>query len=715
MHHFPLLHRKVLPIFEHLNRNLFLIFSSKSLSQLYGVSSRRVAALTAFGILLPEDLLRLRPHRYLDRSTIKFPREARESDTATFVGTIIDTGEVRNGRATRFECRISDGRAELRGVWFNGVSWIKKRLEKGQNIALFGQVRRFGRHLSIAHPDFEILEGLDDISSFSRIIPVYPSGKDLLQAGITSSLLSRWIADLHGASTFADPLPESIKQQRGLCGLEEAYRYLHRPETMDQPEKARRRLAFEELLLFQCALQKLRLVERTKAPGPVFQKSTPYTAAFFNQHLPFQLTEGQKSALAEIKKDVRTGLLMNRLVQGDVGAGKTVVAIGAMLMAIDNGYQAAMMAPTELLAEQHYRTISSLLAPLQLDVRLLTGSQSNAPRQETLSAVQRGDCNILVGTHALVEDTVRFQNLGLAVVDEQHRFGVAQRQALSEKGQRPHVLVMSATPIPRSLAMTVYGNLDVSVVSGLPSGRKPVVTMLLRESDRELMMKRLVEKLRNGEQAFVVFPLIEDSALIDLKSATYGFEQIQRRLPEFNVALLHGRMKRDERDQIMQAFKNREYQVLVSTTVIEVGIDVPNASTMIIEHAERFGLAQLHQLRGRVGRGTNASFCYLMAGKAVSEDGWQRLRMMEQTNDGFEIAEADLKIRGPGDFLGTKQSGLPDFAFADLIQDQLLLADARSTAEVIFREDPELNLPQHRVLKRSLEQYLKTRMHLLGA
>jgi ATP-dependent DNA helicase RecG len=332
-----------------------------------------------------------------------------------------------------------------------------------------------------------------------------------------------------------------------------------------------------------------------------------------------------------------------------------------------------------------------------------------------LEAVQRGACNILVGTHALVEDTVRFQNLGLVVVDEQHRFGVAQRQALSEKGHRPHVLVMSATPIPRSLAMTVYGNLDVSVVSGLPSGRKPVVTMLLRESDRELMMKRLVEKLRNGEQAFVVFPLVEDSALIDLKSATYGFEQIKRRLPEFNVALLHGRMKRDEREQIMQAFKNREYQVLVATTVVEVGIDVPNASIMIIEHAERFGLAQLHQLRGRVGRGTNASFCYLMAGKAVSEDGWQRLRIMEQTNDGFEIAEADLKIRGPGDFLGTKQSGLPDFVFADLIQDQLLLADARATAEVIFREDPELNLPQHRVLKRSLEQYLKSRMHLLGA
>jgi ATP-dependent DNA helicase RecG len=692
-----------------------VIFSSIPLQNISGISGRRLTVLAAAGITTPEDLLRLRPNRYLDRSTVCFPSEAREQDIATFVGTVVRVDELRSGKRTRLDCTISDGRSQLHGVWFQGHNWVKKAIQPGQHIAFFGQVRRFGKSLSIAHPDFDILEGIDDLSSFSRIVPIYPSNKPFQDAGISSGLLSRWIKSVLDHTIIHDPVPAPILASHGLAGLGDAVRALHFPDTIKNAERARLRLAFDELFLFQCALMQIRGIQRARIQGYVFTNSSPLTSRFFNTQLPFALTEGQKSALSEIKADVRSGFQMNRLVQGDVGAGKTIVALGAILLALDNGYQAAFMAPTELLAEQHFRTLQKLLAGMDVNVRLLTGNQSASVRMDILTSVESGTCQILIGTHALIEDTVRFRNLGLAVVDEQHRFGVAQRMALGSKGGQPHVLVMSATPIPRSLAMTVYGNLDVSIVKGLPSGRKPVATMLLRETDRTVLLQQLKEKLNAGQQAFVVFPLIEDSEVLDLKSATYGAEQYSQQLPGFRVALLHGRLKKDERETIMTAFQQREIDVLVSTTVIEVGIDIPNASTIIIEHAERFGLAQLHQLRGRVGRGNLSSACYLMAGKAVSADGWHRLRTMERTNDGFEIAETDLSIRGPGDFLGTKQSGLPEFVFADIVKDQLLLMEAKAAAERIFKDDPLLSAPEHDVLRKELAFTLKKRADLMQA
>lgn len=685
------------------------------LTGIRGISTRRVEALASAGIRTPFHLLQFAPVRYLDRSTVKPLHEASDGLQASFAGVVTHIHDVRFGKRTRLEIVLSDGTGRLTGVWFNSGAWVKKQLEVGAKAVFFGTVKRFGRSMSIAHPDFESLEASDDLEHFSRIIPVYPGPKALVEAGIRSGLLSRWTDEVLRTVSLQESLPPAICEKFGLVSRSAAYRMLHQPENIREPERAKRRLAFEELFFFQSAVVRLKKHNRERLPGPVFSSSSPYTQAFFNKFLPFELTEGQRSALKEIKLDMRSGRQMNRLVQGDVGAGKTLVAIGAMLLALDNGFQAAFMAPTELLTEQHFKTLTSMLAPLEINIRLLSGSQTVAVRNDVLTAVTGGQCQILVGTHALIQESVSFYNLGIAVVDEQHRFGVAQRQALSEKGRNPHVLVMSATPIPRSLALTAYGHLDVSVVKGLPSGRKPVKTTVLKESDRHQLAGFLRELFLRGEQAFVVYPLIEASEVLDLKSARFGFEQFSQLLPGARIALLHGKMKKEERDAVMQAFLNRSYDLLISTTVIEVGIDIANATAMIIEHAERFGLAQLHQLRGRVGRGNKPGFCFLMAGKAVSADGWERLRKMELTNDGFEIAEADLALRGPGDFLGTKQSGLPDFRFADIVRDQEMLYYAREAALQLLETDPNLEMPENQAFGAALNQYIEERNDILNA
>jgi ATP-dependent DNA helicase RecG len=469
-----------------------------------------------------------------------------------------------------------------------------------------------------------------------------------------------------------------------------------------------------ELLLFQLSMARLQNTIRRKHNGIIFSNSGNYTSAFFTNHLPFELTKAQKSALEDIKEDVTSRRQMNRLLQGDVGSGKTIVALGAMLMALDNGYQTAFMAPTEILAEQHFRTLQKFLKPLDISIKLLVGAQKTAVRDEIIDALQDGSCQVVVGTHAIIQNEVNFKNLGLAVIDEQHRFGVQQRAEVLQKGDHPHVLVMSATPIPRSLAMTLYSDLDISVMDELPGGRKPVKTAIRPPREGGTIYQFVEDNLQNGGQAYVVYPLVEESEKVDLKDATKGYEKLRKQFPDHNVGLLHGRMKSEEKDEVMRAFIANDIQILISTTVIEVGVDVPNANIMIIQHAERFGLSQLHQLRGRIGRGERQSYCILMRGQKMSREARFRLQKMAQTNDGFAIAEADLQLRGPGDFLGTKQSGLPDFKVADIIEDQNLVRQTKEEARSILNEDPELGRPEHQRLKRVFTPYFKKKRKFYG-
>ena len=509
-------------------------------------------------------------------------------------------------------------------------------------------------------------------------------------------------------------IPLQILQELKLPERSEAYRMIHFPENHGEHKKALERFKFEELFLFELSMEKIHHTVEERKSGQIFSELDKYTSRYFNEFIPFELTDGQKSSLADIKKDVRSGRQMNRLIQGDVGAGKTIVAIGAMLMALDNGYQAAFVAPTEILAEQHYRTLSHHLKDLDVTIRLLVGGQKAALRRDVLTDIEGGKCQIIVGTHAVIQKEIKFHKLGLAIIDEQHRFGVKQRAELLNKGEFPHVLVMSATPIPRSLAMTVYADLDISIIKGLPAGRKPIRTAIRSEKKREDVFSFVRSEINNGGQVYVIYPLIEESEALDLKDATAGFEKINNRFPEFKIGLLHGRMKSEEKDSVMKDFINNEIQILVSTTVIEVGVDVPNASIMIIEHAERFGLSQLHQLRGRIGRGDRQSYCILMPDVKVSKAGAFRLKTMEETTDGFKIAEADLKLRGPGDFLGTKQSGLPDFKVADIVEDQFILALAKEKAKELIDNDAELNQTSHLTLKKVFEPYFKEKAAFYG-
>ncbi|MGK7371157.1 MAG: ATP-dependent DNA helicase RecG, partial [Candidatus Halalkalibacterium sp. M3_1C_030] len=574
--------------------------------------------------------------------------------------------------------------------------------------------KRYGNSISIAHPDVDKIGDPSDIQDVTRVVPVYPSNKLFSKTYITSKLIHQWIKVILKHEDPPEFIPEEILNDQDLPKRKEAYLMIHLPESRKQYQKARKRFKFEEFFLFELSIAKVkhRIVER--ASGHVFSNLDNYTKRFFNEHLPFELTEGQKSALSDIKHDVRSGHQMNRLLQGDVGSGKTIVAIGAILMALDNDFQAAFMAPTEILAEQHYRTLSEFLEPLDINIRLLVGNQKARLRTDILTDIEGGNCQIVVGTHAVIQDEVNFNNLGLAVIDEQHRFGVKQRAEMLDKGSHPHVLVMSATPIPRSLAMTVYSDLDISIIKGLPGGRKPVKTAVRPEKKQDEIYDFLEENLREGGQAYVVYPLVEESEAVDLKDATAGFEKLKKRFSDFNVGLLHGRLKSEEKDAVMKQFINNEIQVLVSTTVIEVGVDVPNANIMLVEHAERFGLSQLHQLRGRIGRGTRQSYCILIYGQKVSNEARFRLSKMAETSDGFKIAEADLKLRGPGDFLGTKQSGLPEFKIADIIEDQWILAQAKSAAWDLIEEDPDIESKEHEELRKVFLPYFKERARFYG-
>ena len=674
------------------------------------INTKRLDALASSGINTTDDLLYFFPRRYLDRTHVQpISNLAGNGQDVTVIGTIEKIALKGYKRKQRLEVFIKDDRAYLKGVWFRGAHYFKKVFNKGDKVAFFGTVKRYGRYLSIAHPDFEKLKDESDIKKLARILPIYPSNKKFSRCRINSSLIQKWIDVILDDQQPDEFIPTIITDDLNLPERYRAMHMIHFPEREKDYHISRYRFKFEEFFLFQTALGRVKEKVVTSSQGPLLSSISPNTVHFFNHILPFELTKGQKDALSDIKRDVRSGRQMNRLIQGDVGSGKTVVAAGALLMAVDNGFQGAFMAPTEILAEQHYRTLTDFLSNLDISIRLLVGNQKKALRQDILASVEGGSCDIVVGTHAVIQNEVRFNNLGLVIIDEQHRFGVAQRAEILQKGSNPHLLVMSATPIPRSLAMTLYGDLDISLIKELPAGRKPIVTAVRKDDARNDIYSFVKDQIDEGGQAYIVYPLVEESEAMDLKDATLGYEKLNKKFSGSNVALLHGKMDSKDKDTIMQAFQRGETDILVSTTVIEVGVDVPNANIMIIEHAERFGLSQLHQLRGRIGRGERKSYCILMAGEKTSKTGWQRLRTLEQSASGFHIAEQDLKMRGPGDFLGTKQSGLPEFNLADIVEDQSILEKAKLASRKLLQQDPKLEKPQHRKLHEVLDLYLENK------
>jgi ATP-dependent DNA helicase RecG len=671
------------------------------------MSPVRLEALNASGIKSISELIYFFPRRYIDRSRILPISQLSDlGGPVTVIGKVVKIEEIGFARKKRLQVTIHDGSGFLTGVWFKGLSYFKKRFSDGQVVSFFGPVKSFGRQMSMSHPDVEDIEENDD--AYRGIIPVYPSNQFFKNTYITSLVLRNWITEILKSRALEEYLPSYLLREHQLVSRAEALQFIHHPKNLDEPTAGVRRFKFEELLLFQLSMMRLRKDTVEKHPG-LKLSSGELTKSFLKDSLPFDLTDGQLTSLVDIQSDVSSGRQMNRLIQGDVGSGKTVVAAAAMLMAVDSGYQAAMMAPTEILAEQHYQTFTSYLGPLGLNVRLLTGNQSAPLRRDILTDVEGGRSHIVIGTHALIQDQVKFHKLGLAVIDEQHRFGVMQRSNLLGKGQHPHVLVMSATPIPRSLAMTLYSDMDISLIKGLPAGRKPISTVVRYDRNRDEMYEFMRGEINKGGQVYVVYPLVEESEAMELKDATMGFEQLSKVFPEFQVGLVHGRMKSDEKDAVMKRFSLGEIQILISTTVIEVGVNVPNASIMVIEHAERFGLSQLHQLRGRIGRGSRKSYCILMTDVKRSKDAKVRLDTMARTGDGFEIAEVDLKLRGPGDFLGTKQSGLPDFRFADVVEDQAYVHEAREWAIRITQEDPMLKKADNAGLKLVFTRYFQSK------
>ncbi len=676
-------------------------FFDTPVRDLKGFGPRRADVLEKAGVVTARDLLHFYPRRYLDRSTVTPIAQLVPDVPVTVVGTVRTQNVVVAGRK-RFELLLDDGSgATLKAVWFQGVPWMQRAFKVGERVAFHGKPQQFGRTFSLTHPDFDRLDEDSAALDTGRIIPLYPGGAAFEGSGLTSRALRRLLYGLikdHGVELEEDALPAEVRTRFDLMEGRAALRAVHFPKSAEELAAARRRLKFDELFYLQLFLALTRQV-RQDVPGAVLGAPGPLLTRFIDEVLPFELTAGQQTALKDILKDTASGHQMNRLVQGDVGSGKTVVGVAAMLHAIDHGYQGAFLAPTEILAEQHYANLQTFFAPLGLGVRLLIGKQRKALRTEILADLASGAAHVAVGTHALIEEGVQFHNLGLAVVDEQHRFGVLQRAQLFNKGQRPHMLLMTATPIPRSLALTLYGDLDVTLVRDRPKGRKPIETRVYGEPRREEALAFLKEQLREGRQAYVVYPLVEESEKLDLKDAESGFAELKEALRPYRVDLIHGRMFSYEKDEAMQRFKSGEADVLVATTVIEVGVDVPNASVMIIEHAERFGLSQLHQLRGRVGRGAAQSYCLLMADFKRSAEAEERLRVMAATNDGFEISEFDLKLRGAGDFFGTRQSGLPAFKIADVVQDVEVLQQAREVAFALALDDPGLNAPAHEGLR----------------
>jgi len=696
---------------------------TQSIQFLKGVGPARAQMLRRLGIETIGDALALLPRRYDDRTNLKPIRSLQVGTQETFEGTILVSGSSRTGRGRRlYEMIVGDATGTMRCLWFQfHEAYMRQRYRTGQRVIVTGEIRinaYSGQRKEVHHPDLELIEADEhEPLHTGRMVPVYPATEGLHQKTLRTVI--KRIVDEY-AHQVEDCLPLALRERLHLMEASQALREVHFPSTDADLEalnhwssEAHRRLVFEEFFLLELGLA-LRQRDTTIEERRIAYRGTGALADQLRTQLPFKLTTAQEHVLAEIMANMRRPHPMNRLLQGDVGSGKTIVALLAMLLAIESGFQAAIMVPTEILAEQHYLTMHRLVEPLGVRVMLLTSAIKGSRRRELLETVVAGDVDLIVGTHALIQEGLEFKALGLAVIDEQHRFGVLQRATLKRKGYSPDVLVMTATPIPRTLAMTVYGDLEVSIIDELPPGRLPVITQLCYESRRGQSYELIKQVLRQGRQVYVVYPLIEESEKTDLRAATAMAEQLQREvLPEFRVGLLHGRLKSDQKEHIMRAFSTGDLEVLVSTTVIEVGVDVPNATLMLVEHAERFGLAQLHQLRGRVGRSHHQAYCLLMANFPMSEEAKQRLQTLTEHDDGFMIAERDLEIRGPGEFLGTRQSGLPELRVAHLIRDQRVLAEARREAFALVAEDPHLSRPEHEGLRQALMNRWQQKFELM--
>jgi len=674
---------------------------------LVGVGPRQAAKLARLGVRTIRDLLYLFPRRYNDFSSLKTINQLRYGEEVTIIGTIWETKtrETRKG-VTLVTSIIADGTGTIQATWFNQPH-LAKSLRPGRQIVLSGKVDEYLGRLVFQSPEWEPLEA--ELIHTARLVPVYP---------LTKGISARWLRRLmkrtvdYWSKRSPDHLPPQVRHRAGLVDLETALSQIHFPDDKESLAQARRRLCFDEFFLIQLGVLRQRHIWRSQ-PGKAIDIDEELLRSFV-ESLPFRLTKAQERVLREIVDDLRKPQPMSRLLQGDVGSGKTVVATAAMLLTVASGYQAVMMAPTEILAEQHYKTIAELLEgigdkghishPLSPNIRLLIGSMKPSEKEEVRRQIASGEADIVIGTHALIQEGVEFKNLGLAVIDEQHRFGVRQRAALRQKGYNPHVLVMSATPIPRTLALTIYGDLDISVIDELPPGWKEIKTKWLMPRERERAYSFVRSQIEKGRQAFIICPLIEESEKVEAKAAVEEYERLRKEVfPDLRLGLLHGRMKAEEKEAVMAAFKRGELDILVSTPVVEVGIDVPNATVMLIEGADRFGLAQLHQFRGRVRRGKHQSYCLLLA-ESPSAEGQERLQAIESTQDGFVLAEKDLELRGPGEFFGTRQSGLPDLKLARL-SDVRILELARAEAQALFREDPDLSKPEHRLLARKLEEF----------
>ena len=674
-----------------------------SLQFLKGVGPQGAAAFAKLELHTVGDLLRHFPRRWEDRSHFRLVSNVTSGEFVTVCGTVIAaTTKYPKPKMQITEVLLDDHGAALKLLWFNQP--YMERTFKGfaasrRQIVVYGQAKRSGWTIEIQNPEWEEVNEEGDSLGMNRIVPIYPATEGIRQPRfrkMIDSVLTTHLAALE------ETLPAPIILKHRLLGVHAATRNVHFPESEEHLREARRRLIFEEFFRLQALLALRRLHNSHEAHGIPFQVNFDDLNADLAEIVPFTLTNAQQRAIREIAEDVTSGRNMNRLIQGDVGSGKTMVALAAMLMSVQNGYQAALMAPTEILAQQHALVLRRLLEPLGMAVELSLGSQTEKQKREIRERLLTGQSRLVVGTHALIQEGVEFASLGLVVIDEQHRFGVLQRQALSKKGKRPHVLVMTATPIPRTLTLTLYGDLDVSVLDELPPGRKPITTHWKTADKRSQVYAGAQKLLDEGRQVYVVCPLIEDSEKLQAKSATQLSEHIANEvLPQYRVGLLHGQMKPDEKEAIMARFKAHDLDVLVSTTVIEVGIDVPNSCVIIIEDADRFGLAQLHQLRGRVGRGEHASFCILVA-EPKTEVGRARMDIMTQTRDGFRIAEEDLRLRGPGEFFGTRQSGMPEFYIADILRDMDVLSETRDAAFQLIADDPTLSKPENRILRRAL-------------
>jgi ATP-dependent DNA helicase RecG len=663
------------------------------------------------GIHKYADLVNLYPNRYIDRTRYYKINELMNSGSEVqVVGKVVHLKTVGEKR-TRLVATFVDDTGQMELVWFQGQKWIRENIKLNVPYVIFGKASAFNGVFNMPHPEMELLTE-HEASLRSAMQPIYPSTEKLAQRGVTNKVVNKMMQQLftETQALFAEVFPPNLMTELSLLTKREALFNIHFPKSQDILARAQFRLKFEELFFIQLQLITKNIVRKHKIKGHAFDNVGNYFTDFYNNHLPFELTNAQKRVIKEIRNDMGQPAQMNRLLQGDVGSGKTIVGLMSMLLALDNGFQACLMAPTEILANQHYLGLSELATPLGINIKILTGSTKTAERRIIHEALESGELHIIIGTHALLEDKVQFKNLGLAIIDEQHRFGVEQRSKLWKKNEiPPHVLVMTATPIPRTLAMSLYGDLDVSVIDELPPGRKPIRTEHRFDSNRLKVWKFLKDEIAKGRQAYIVYPLIQESEKMDYKDLMDGYESISRDfpLPHYSISIVHGQMKPADKDSEMARFAAGKTNIMVATTVIEVGVNVPNASVMVIESAERFGLSQLHQLRGRVGRGAEQSYCILMTGQKLSNDSQIRMETMCRTNDGFEIAEVDLKLRGPGDIMGTQQSGVLNLQIADLVKDRDILSLARQFAIALLKIDSNMNLPENAALRHAYMEITK--------